>query len=92
MRLLAISGLPATSLKGLRLAEVARKFQHIIDPAELSFHRVCGKVVKTNANTGAANPVPFATVLVEDKDCSYLGFSPPVTHAADTSRSVTAAR
>lgn len=76
VRLAAASGLAAANLKGMTVADVAQKFAHAIDPALLFFRRVCGKVVKTDPVTGIDYPVPFATVQVEDTDCSYLGYFP----------------
>ena len=44
---------------------------------ELWFHRrVCGRVVKTDPETGEKHGVPNATVHVEDTDCNYLVYSP----------------
>ena len=40
------------------------------------FRRICGRVVKLDRLTGDELPVPFATVHVEDTDCSFLGFFP----------------
>ena len=75
-RLAAVSGVPAAELKGLTVAEIAQKHPFVIDPAIFFFRRVCGKVVKTDPVTGEERPVPFATVQVEDTDCSFLGFFP----------------
>jgi hypothetical protein len=77
LRLAAVSGLAAADLKGLTVTDVTQKFPHLIDPALLFFRRVCGRVVKTDPATGIDYPVPFATVQVEDTDCSYLGYFPP---------------
>src|SRR3954449_3681985 len=75
-RLAAMSDVPADQLKGLTLTQVAEKFRFAIDPQLLFFRRVCGEVVKTDPVTGTDYPVPFATVQVEDTDCSLLGFFP----------------
>ena len=64
------------SLVGLTIAEISDKFRFQIDPMCLFFRKVCGKVVKTDPTTGTEYPVPFATVYVEDTDCSLLGFFP----------------
>ena len=75
-RLAAMSDVPAERLKGLTLAEAVEKFRFTIDPQLLLFRKVCGEVVKTDPVTGIDYPVPFATVNVEDTDCSLLGFFP----------------
>ncbi len=75
-RLAAMSDAPAEKLLGLTLAEAAEKFRFAIDPMLLLFRKVCGTVVKTDPVTGVDYPVPFATVQVEDTDCSLLGYFP----------------
>jgi len=75
-RLAAMSDVPAEQLKGLTIAEAAAKFRFEIDPMLFLFRRVCGEVVKTDPVTGIDYPVPFATVQVEDTDCSLLGYFP----------------
>src|SRR5689334_22525046 len=73
-RLSAVTGLDAKTLTGLAPADIAEKFKWQIDPELLLFRRICGKVVKKV--NGVEYPVPFATVHVEDTDCSFLGFFP----------------
>ncbi|HTU61569.1 MAG TPA: hypothetical protein VMF89_24105, partial [Polyangiales bacterium] len=75
-RLAAMSDMPAERLQGMTVAEIGDKFRFEIDPQLLLFRRVCGEVVKTDPVTGVDYPVPFATVNVEDTDCSMLGFFP----------------
>jgi len=75
-RLAAMSDVPADQLKGLSLGEAAAKFRFEIDPQLFLFRKICGEVVKTDPVTGIDYPVPFATVKVEDTDCSLLGFFP----------------
>ena len=75
-RLAAMSDVPAERLKGLTLAEAVEKFRFTIDPQLLLLRKICGEVVKTDPLTGIDYPVPFATVNVEDTDCSLLGFFP----------------
>ena len=75
-RLAAMSDVPAEQLHGLTLGEATAKFRFEIDPQLLLFRKVCGEVVKTDPVTGIDYPVPFATVQVEDTDCSLLGFFP----------------
>lgn len=75
-RLAAMSGLAADKLAGISIGDIVKKFPHQIDPQLLLFRRVCGQVVKTDPVTGIDYPVPFATVQVEDTDCSFLGYFP----------------
>lgn len=75
-RLGAMSDLPSKELAGLTVSEISQKFNFRIDPVLLLFRKVCGKVVKKDPITGIEYPVPYATVQVEDTDCSFLGFFP----------------
>ena len=75
-RLAAISGIEAKQLAGATVVDIREKFGHLIEPHLLFFRKVCGKVVKTDPSTGVQYPVPYATVEVEDTDCSLLGFFP----------------
>ncbi len=75
-RLAALSGVNAKELGGRPVAEIADRLKWQIDPELLLFRRICGKVVKKDPITGLEYPVPFATVHVEDTDCSFLGFFP----------------
>ncbi|MCP9447408.1 MAG: hypothetical protein NNA22_07545 [Nitrospira sp.] len=71
-----LANLEVKQLVGLPLAKAHELLKWRIDPALLLFRRVCGRVVKFNAATGGYEPVPNATVYVEDTDCSFLGFFP----------------
>ncbi len=64
------------SLAGLTVAEITDKFKWKIDPELLFFRKICGRVVKKDPVTGVEYPVPFATVHVQDTDCSLLWYSP----------------
>jgi hypothetical protein len=75
-RLGGLSGVAAKDLIGQTVAEIGSKLRFRIDPQLLFFRKVCGKVVKKDPATGKEYPVPFATVHVEDTDCSLLGFFP----------------
>src|SRR5689334_15046824 len=75
-RLGALSGVDAKNLTGLTVAEISDKFRFQIDPQLLFFRKICEKVVKQDPVSGVAFPVPYATVQVEDTDCSLLGFFP----------------
>ena len=78
-RLSAMSEIEADALVGLTIGEITKKFPFQIDPRLFFFRKVCGTVVKTDPVTGIDYPVPFATVQVEDTDCSFLGYFP--THS-----------
>jgi hypothetical protein len=75
-RLAAVSDVRVKEVKGLSIAEIDEKFRYRIDPELLCLRRICGRVVKTDPDTGEEFPVPFATVHVEDTDCGLLGFFP----------------
>lgn len=75
-RLAAMSDVDAKELVGLTVADISDKYRFRIDPQLLFFRKVCGRVVKTDPVTGVDYPVPFATVNVEDTDCSLLGYFP----------------
>lgn len=81
-RLSAMSDVAADELVGLTVAQIKEKFSFRIDPMLLFFRRVCGRVVKKDPVTGIEFPVPYATVHVEDTDCSLLGFFPPLARWA----------
>ena len=76
-RLSAMTGVSAKELTGVTVAELSDRFKWRIDPNLLFFRRICGRVVKKDPNTGIEYPVPFATVTVEDTDCSLIGYFPP---------------
>jgi hypothetical protein len=75
-RLGAMNDVAAKDLIGLTIAQISDKFRFRIDPMHLFFRKVCGRVVKKDPVTGIEYPVPYATVHVEDTDCSLLGFFP----------------
>jgi hypothetical protein len=75
-RLASVSGVDAGKLVGRTVTEIGESFRFQIDPMLLFFRRICGKVVKTDPATGIQYPVPYATVHVEDTDCSLLGYFP----------------
>lgn len=74
-RLAKLAGLDAKELVKRPVAELAERLRFKVDPALFLFRRVCGRVVKRDAN-GQLLPVPFATVHVEDTDCGLLGWFP----------------
>jgi hypothetical protein len=75
-RLGNLTGIASAELRGLTLAQIGEKFRHVIPAELLLFRRICGQVVKRDPVTGIDYPVPFATVQVEDTDCSFLGLFP----------------
>lgn len=72
-----LSGLDADDLAWTPAADLQDRLNNRIDPSLLGFRTVCGRVVKKNPRTGNLEPVPNATVHVEDTECSFLGFFPP---------------
>jgi len=81
-RLSTMSGVPAKDLVGQTIEKISEKFRFDIDPTLFLFRKVCGKVVKKDPVTGVEYPVPYATVNVEDTDCSVLGFFPSASKYA----------
>ncbi|QXQ05702.1 hypothetical protein KX816_16000 [Sphingosinicellaceae bacterium] len=75
-RLASLSGVATEKLTDLTISDATKQFAHLIDPQLFLFHKICGTVVKTDPVTGTDFPVPFATVQVEDTDCSFLGYFP----------------
>jgi hypothetical protein len=75
-RLGKLAGLPAEKLAGRPLSDIEADFRFQVDPELFLFRRICGRVVKTDPVTGVDYPVPFATVEVEDTDCSFIGYFP----------------
>lgn len=75
-RLSKLTNIDAKRFQGLTVGEAAERFKWEILPEFFFFERICGRVVKTDPNTGIDYPVPRATVHVEDTDCSFLGFFP----------------
>lgn len=75
-RLSALSGVDAREIEGRTVAELSEKLRWRIDPELFLFRRICGRVVKRDPATGAEQPVAYATVHVEDTDCSLLGYFP----------------
>jgi hypothetical protein len=75
-RLAALSGAPEKLLVGTPVAELKTRLGHVFDPRWLFMQRICGEVVRTDPVSGQQRPVPFATVQVEDTDCSFLGYFP----------------
>lgn len=78
-RLAAISAVDVRQIEGLTVAELGDKLRWRIDPELLFFRKICGRVVKRDPVTGVEYPVPYATVEVEDTDCSLVGYFPVVS-------------
>jgi hypothetical protein len=75
-RLSALTGLKLADFANHTIAQLAERLKWQIDPELFLFRRICGKVVKKDAVTGELYPVPFATVYVEDTDCSHISYFP----------------
>lgn len=71
-----ISKMPVKELADRTLAEITDITRWKIDPQLLFHRRVCGRVVKTDPETGEKYGVPNATVHVEDTDCNFLVYGP----------------
>lgn len=71
-RLGALAHLEPKNLAGLTVAEITDQFKWKVNPELLYFRKTCGRVVKKDPVTGVEYPVPFATVHVQDTDCSLL--------------------
>jgi hypothetical protein len=75
-RLAAISDVNAREIEGLTVADLSERLRWRIDPDLFLFRKICGKVVQRDPVTGIEHPVAYATVVVEDTDCSLLGYFP----------------
>ncbi len=75
-RLASLAGLEVNEVQGQTIAAIAEQLKWAIDPEWLLFRRVCGRVVKTDPDTGISYPVPYATVHVLDTDCDFWGYFP----------------
>ncbi len=76
-RLAAATGVAEKELVGKTPAALADTLRWRIDPIWFGFRQICGRVVKRDPVTGTEYPVHYATVHVEDTDCSFLGYFPP---------------
>ena len=75
-RLSALADVDTKQLAGQSVLELSDKLKWQIDPQLFFFRKVCGQVVKKDPVTGVSYPVPFATVIVEDTDCTLLSYFP----------------
>ena len=75
-RLASLAGLETNEVQGQTIAAISEQLKWAIDPEWLFFRRVCGRVVKTDPDSGIAYPVPYATVHVLDTDCDFWGYFP----------------
>ena len=75
-RLASLTGLKVEDLAGKAVADLELKYPWIVDPIFFRFRRICGRVVRKDPSTGVEYPVPFATVHVEDTDCSLISYFP----------------
>ena len=81
-RLGTLNDVSPNDLVGMTVAQISDKFRFKIDPTLLFFRKICGKVVKKDPVTGIEYPVAYATVNVEDTDCSFLGYFPSASKYA----------
>jgi hypothetical protein len=75
-RLATLSGVDVREIVGRTVADLSERLRWRIDPELFLFRRICGRVVKKDPVTGIEQPVAYATVHVEDTDCSLLGYFP----------------
>ena len=75
-RLAALTGLDVESVAGQSLVKLSDTLKWRVDPTLFFFRSICGRVVKTDPVTGVEYGVPFATVYVEDTDCSFISYFP----------------
>ena len=75
-RLASLADLEANEVQGQTIASISEQLKWAIDPEWLLFRRVCGRVVKTDPDSGISYPVPYATVHVLDTDCDFWGYFP----------------
>lgn len=78
-RLAALSDLDVREVQDHTVAELSDKFKFRIDPDLFFFRTICGRVVKRDPATGIEYPVAYATVIVEDTDCSLLAYFPKLS-------------
>jgi hypothetical protein len=75
-RLSLLTGIDEAKIKGNTVAQLSDSLRWDIDLSLFLFRKICGKVVKKDPITGVEYPVPFATVYVEDTDCTLLSYQP----------------
>src|SRR5262245_23755809 len=75
-RLSKLTNLDAKTIGKGTVAQVAERLKWLVDPHLFWFERICGRVVKRDPITGIDYPVPYATVHIQDTDCSFLGLFP----------------
>src|SRR5512147_1777152 len=75
-RLSSQADIEAKELQSFSIATAAEKLKWKVDPALFLFRKICGRVVKKDPVTGEEYPVPFATVHVEDTDCTLISYFP----------------
>lgn len=76
MRLARRTGMAAEEIGEMSVGQLHERLKGRISPELLGFQQVCGQVVQRDPETGELRPVPFATVHVEDTDCSFLFYAP----------------
>lgn len=71
------TGVKAAEIAKLTVGDLRDRLEWHLDPRELFYQKVCGRVVRRDPVTGELHPVPYATVHVEDTDCNFLFYAPP---------------
>jgi hypothetical protein len=72
-----LTGANGAELAGLTIAQASEKLKWVADPRLFWFREICGQVVAPDPVTGVEYPVPFATVDVQETECTLLGYFPP---------------
>lgn len=70
-----MAGVQEDEIRGKNIAQLSETLKWKIDPYLLFFRKICGKVVKKDAD-GNEYPIPFATVNVEDTECNLIIYQP----------------
>lgn len=73
-RLAKVADLNVDEITGLSVAELSTKYRWLDE--FFRYRRICGRVVRRDPVSGALQGVPYATVHVEDTDCSVLSYLP----------------
>lgn len=73
-RLAKVADLKVDEIADLSVADLSKRFRWLDE--FFRYRRVCGRVVRRDPATGALQGVPYATVHVEDTDCSVISYVP----------------
>lgn len=75
----SVASVASDELVGRTARDIRDRLADLTEVEFLGFRRVCGRVLKPDPETGERQPVPNATIHVEDTDCSFLGYFPDET-------------